>query len=540
MKNSKLLWTSGLILVAGISIPVIATSCSLVDLFKGNKSSNSYKQEEFTHGKLKSNLDYNVSTAYLNKRSIALKFTIPLNNNQAINIFGTGWIFDFQEDPITENIKTYYLATNIHVINLISAAKQNVSLALGQYDLASQSQDTRAFFNESLSFKSAKKTDNPQNYVNHNRVGTFSILPVGLKNQLKNYGVQNPTALASLNNLTSAVDLAIVKITRDILQKNNIDALRNFDKEVGIGFGNTISHHQRFYAAGYPHDEKYSRWNQYSNQPNQLFNSFTTSNYRKDNPINFSYNEAYMTVNNRNTIGKNSPTKYEAYDYATKDFDLHSGASGSPIIDDNNNYVGIYWGGFKIQEGLRTTFYGNFSPLFVNNKENGLSQDLLAYYLAYTSNETTYLDTNFNTNLRYSALSKENKAIYDEFVEYLEKQFLSDSKYGDKNTLSLKTVDGYSKGKQDLIKTLYNFIFNDINSPSFNEKYTHKSLKLEDIIDVKVEWNRKKNIDLRITFVTKKPLNFNVNHIVNFNTSFTFFKEIKQPNENDNLIDQLF
>lgn len=535
MKKWKLVRTSGLILITGISIPVITTSCSLIDLFK----SNNEKQNEFTHGKLKSNLDYNVSTAYLNKRSIALKFTIPLDKNQAINIFGTGWIFDFQEDPFTKNIRTYYLATNIHVINLISAAKQNASLTLGQYDLESQSQDTRAFFNENLSFKSAKKTYNPQYYVNYNPVGTFSILPVGLKNQLKNYGIKNPAALASLNNLTTAVDLAIIKITPDILQKNNIDALRNFDKEVGIGFGNTISNHQRFYAAGYPHDEKYSRWNQYSNQPDELFNSFSTSNYRKDNPINFSYNEEYMTVSNRNTIGKNNPTKYEAYDYATKNFDLHSGASGSPIIDDNNNYVGIYWGGFKIQEGLKTTFYGNFSPLFVH-KDNGLSQDLLAYYLAYTANETTYLDTNFNTNLHYSALSKENKEIYDKFVQSLEKQFLSDdNQYGDKNILSLKTVDGYSKNKQDLINTLYNFIFKDINSPSFNEKYTHENLKLKDIIDVKVEWNRNKNIDLRITFITKRPLNFNVNHIVNFNTSFTFFKEISKPNENNNWIDQL-
>jgi len=75
-----------LILITGISIPVITTSCSLIDLFK----SNNEKQNEFTHGKLKSNLDYNVSTAYLNKRSIALKFTIPLDKNQAINIFGTG------------------------------------------------------------------------------------------------------------------------------------------------------------------------------------------------------------------------------------------------------------------------------------------------------------------------------------------------------------------------------------------------------------------------------------------------------------------
>lgn len=504
---------------------VTLTACSIFDFSPTSNSKN--------HGILENNTQITTNTSFLNNRSLSLKFVLPKDSRTKVNIFGSGWIFDFEKE--NNYIKTFYIATNIHVINLISATKGVAELYLGQYDITNPLDPRqKAIFQSSPStgnrpfIYNKDKYGERKNEINNHNYGSFSILPVGLNNQINNY-INNQEVANLINHrnnvdLTSANDFAIIKLNVNNAW-SDIPALKNFDEEIGIGLGSLMSNNI-FYSAGYPHLEtsgssRITGWKQYGNNAGELLNSFNSKNYRSDNPIVFGYNNvSSISSSTENNLAKNNSTIYDSYDFATRGFDLGSGASGSPVIDEHNNFVGIYWGGFKVQEGFSksSSFYGNFSPIFVDNQNK--SQDLLHKYLVYTSfnRNKTYLDQNFNTNIQIEKLNSNNaeyfintiKAIVDNNPE-INERVAEINKSNDPSTLN-----SFNK--------LYELFFDYIKKNKVvNINYYLNKLKYDDIYKIIVSRNVNKNIAFKISFVTKSNYNFDNSKITEFKTTFTFF-----------------
>ncbi|AJQ45487.1 hypothetical protein JM47_02820 [Ureaplasma diversum] len=511
----------------------------------------------------------NENTVHANQTVMSLRFNMRTSRNTAINIYGSGWIFDFElEDNVRnydqatiDDIKTFYIATNMHVIGLVAAAAQDVKLTIGSTQLGqSPIVDYNEGFRNSLVFSKTATAQSKilplkEAEVNQYSPGTYTILPVGIKDEAINYGADS-SDLNALRNHNKASDFAIIKITPTRRQKKEIPFFRNFKPIKGIGFGNVILNKQKlknslFYSAGYPHftaknsyDGDYSYYHQYANYATGYIDSFSDAKtYRNDNPIVFGNKIAFYTQDNKPFFDKNlKKYPYHSYDIPTQGFDLGPGASGSPVFDINNNIIGIYWGGVRVVDITNNKagpFYGNFTPIFFNDNVSNINQDLIKNYLAFTKRSNTYLDTNYNTNILTSNFDNNT------FLEYLKhlKQLVSrlhaieqreEGIYA-KGGLIFDKSQNQSDEFEQFVKTYTHFIYSIVNPKFLNKE--HGLLPDPSAINqIKVIWDKESNIGLKISFVHNKEVN---NKIVPFNTTFTLYNDPRFPVYSEHNITQV-
>lgn len=567
---------SGLV-ASGVVISTTIAACSFLNYinswfypglnapFSGHDVSD--KLSDF--GLLQSNEFQNSNTIHANQTVMSLRFNMKTSRNTAVNIYGSGWIFDFEledgdknfDQVSVDNVKTFYIATNMHVISLVAAASQDVKLTIGSTELGKNPiVDYDEGWSNSLVFsKTATSRSNisaqKEAEINPYSPGTYTILPVGVKAEAINYGA-NESDIALLQNHNRASDFAIIKITPTRKQKREIPFFRNFKPIKGIGFGNVILNHKQsknsvFYSAGYPHftsrnaqNEDYSYYHQYANYATNVVNSFyNNKDYRNDNPITFGNKISVYNENNKKYIQENmNKYSYHSYDIPTKGFDLGPGASGSPVFDVNNNIIGIYWGGIKIINQLNnkeSAFYGNFTPIFFNDKNINIKQDLIKNYLAFTKNSNTYLDTNYNTNILTNNFDNNTLLEYLKHLKGLVKRINIEENKNDVKYPKIGLIFDKNKNEpkefEQFVTTYYRFIYSIIN-PSFLNK-EHGVLPDPSIINqIKVIWDKETNIGFKISFVHNKIIN---NKLTPFNTTFTLFNDPNFPIYSEHNLDIL-
>ncbi|KEZ22738.1 DUF31 family putative serine protease [Ureaplasma diversum] len=465
------LWTSlpvALILPAGLFV-----ACSVP------------KQETVEHntGLLENNQQLTPQTLFLSQNVFSLSFEV----NQSSNLLtGTGWLFDVELYPNKtydnvqlRDIKALYIATNIHVINLV-ALRNDARLKISQAkNLKLINQNNKGlnpdlFANPLIDGIEAFIKTNKSNHKDQK--ASFSILPVGLANNSE--------------TRTKAVDMAIIRVVPSDFQKQHLPWLVNFNFNTLPSFSsfNDVSNTD-FYSAGYAiiKDNKTRRpyYKQYKgNDPKLIapFKPFYLSsdqkaiNYREDNPVYYDENVFRHQKNITNDLVKQiKKYEYDAYDYSKQDFNLGSGASGSPVIDTNNNFIGIYWGGFRIVEKTNNSqFYGNFSPIIYLKEQ--IKQDLLANYLKATLNYNTYLDHVFATKYLVANLNQNNQQEFNNVVESINQQ---------------TTIN-----KQEQIKLIFNFIKGV--QTQFNHFNTYNQFNVNDINQIKLIKNPNKDVKLLV------------------------------------------
>lgn len=401
-----------------VRLASLVASCLVPTIFIIGCSQTQKITKIHNAGLLKNNQQLTPQTLFLSENVLSLTFIINANANL---LTGTGWLFDLElHDPNKSyeqiklsDVKAFYIATNIHVINLVAALKDKAKLKISQAKPLNQiklnenefNDDLVADFNSNNEFESFIKINKNAHEEQEN---SFSILPIGLNNSNKN---------------TKAVDIAILRVIPSPSQKEYLPWLKNMRLETLPSFSsfNDVTN-KDFYSAGYAvinqNKTKLPYYHQFKGNNPQLIAPFKkfwldknqkSINYRTDNPI---YYDENVLVNKKSItndlVKKINEYKYHAYDYSYPDFNLGPGASGSPVVDSNNNFVGIYWGGFRVlQNNQQSQFYGNFSPLIYQKED--IQQDLLANYLQSTLKYNTFLDQNFATKYLISNLNQTNK-----------------------------------------------------------------------------------------------------------------------------------
>ncbi|MCV3743633.1 DUF31 family protein [Ureaplasma sp. ES3154-GEN] len=368
----------------------------------------------------------NKSFQHAYQRSLSLHFNYYNPESQTIDhIYGTGWIFDFEPYDLLQDIRTYYIATNIHVISAVSKNFNNATLTLGNAVLTEKNFDHR------LVEYQKNKVIHSYQPNSFNKQG-FDLMIVG-DNSQSQYENQ-------------ASDLAIIRLSVNKNIYNTNPVLKNFDPTTGISYANVRSN-SMITGVGYPRSQSHtyiSFHEQKINKLNDYILNANEENYRADNPIIY-YNHKYS--NNRRV-----EKKYSSYDIGIKNFNLGGGASGSMIVDQNQNQIGIYWGGLEIKEQFGCAFYGNFTPLVYKDKQNlfvNYFDALRKYKNQYSIDQPTYLELVRQTNIQISS---------DEFEQ-------------------LNKIVNNRNNDILLVKNILNpFIFNE-----FNDSLTKTNAKIEEI-----------------------------------------------------------
>ncbi|MCV3753902.1 DUF31 family protein [Ureaplasma zalophigenitalium] len=299
--------------------------------------------------------------------TLSLHFFRKNESQQTVDhTYGTGFILDFEPYSETSKLRTFYIATNIHVIAQVSDDVKSWSLSLGNTDLSTDSlHDTQAKYiqNSSSTLHGINLRSWDNKYSNQ-----YEIFVIGDK------------TLSKYDNKAS--DIAVLRVQIDQSVFENLRVFQNFKQAAGISFSH-LQNYKSVVGIGYPRLTQFTdlTFSEYdiSDFRTHLLNA-NEQNYREDNPVQY--------YANHNLVKKT----YSSYDVGLRNFNLGAGASGSLISDQDGNHLGIYWGGLEIKENNQKLFYGNFTPFFYKNKQN-LLINYLTYLRGYQNAKHLYLPT---------------------------------------------------------------------------------------------------------------------------------------------------
>lgn len=402
-------------------IPVSITSCSWFNFdIDGSYTSNITRT-------------YQNNINYIAQRSFSLRFVGSADNSA---VYGTGWIFakdnDDKNTPTNYYDDTYYIATNLHV----AAAIQNRGKYLYQLEGKKYVRNYQQYFTYMQLGQVVTNNNLGTNYTTENITNTIYTGQVPLSSVsiaytsfdlFRNMNISNPYKVYNesvINNGT--MDLAILKVDFKNMQyysgysnsanliHKELDVYNNSptkfaiyssgenitiggfpfkeNTQVGNGAWNVEYHpkpHNSFntniiksgnIAPGYVWaNQTYKEWNQYYINSGAYSVSDFKSNYVFPNNIDFKY-DGYASYTN---------IALQAY---FKNIRLTGGSSGSLALNDDNEVVGIYWGGYE------SSTFGPIGAidLFINkNTYTANNQVVLKPYDIIQD----FIDKNNNTNL---------------------------------------------------------------------------------------------------------------------------------------------
>ncbi|MCV3728385.1 DUF31 family protein [Ureaplasma miroungigenitalium] len=297
--------------------------------------------------------------------------------------YGTGFILDFEEYNETSKLRTFYIATNIHVIAQVSQDVVNWKLSLGETDLdPSDLHNTQAQY-----------VQNPSSILHGIRTGSWINKN---SNQYELFVIGDKSA-PIYDNKASDIAILRMQVDKNIFQKLRV--FKNFDPSVGISFAH-LQKNKNVVGIGYPRLSQFTdlSFNEHymSDFTNQILNA-NEQNYRADNPVQYYRNQHLIEQ------------VYSSYDVGLRNFNLGAGASGSLISDEDGNHLGIYWGGLEIKEQGQKQFYGNFTPFFYEDKQN-LLDNYFRYLDVYQKTKRIYLPTYLQTH-RQTTLTISSEAF---------------------------------------------------------------------------------------------------------------------------------
>lgn len=358
------------------------------------------------------NTKYSKANQFIYDLSTPVMFSNQVNGG-VILTNGTGWVFDRQQDNPNSKIATYYLATNMHVMNLWHDSYQNeklwnVSFYLGNKNIypafsasRMQSTDKKPMFKYPYSYYKYDSVYNQntidqtwykaQNSYNYDNVKTRDI------NGIKVYGRQKRNSFNWLNfmepyddnglldfdlipvGIKHNFDFGVIKIDVQKDKKQNFPFLENFDKLIAnrsLGEVYDLSQDEQrdteVNVGGFPcmvdPNYRYATWSSWNNEDN-----FEVSSVKKG------YSErgqvAFQAV-------AGTPSFNEYYG-SLPNINLSHGASGSMVIDSQTFLIkGIYWG------GLESVYTKEFSGRYVPFSQNNLFQDWVSFLDSMNSKPT--------------------------------------------------------------------------------------------------------------------------------------------------------
>ncbi len=301
-----------------------------------NQSINSFPDNvPHIEGNEITNTTSNNATKYINSMTLSLKaiYNDPQKNKgSSFEVWGTGWIMD--KDESTNNL-TYYVATNMHVIN----------------DMFYQgsSPDFYHYYFGQTGIGDALTNDN-----NKDSYTAFTAPPKPVFEAL-NY--------PKSTNLM--VDFGVVEVT---FPKPNV-ATKTFDwleKNGKLKFEDLQPSDcgtKKITVGGYPSiregNDNINFWNQYSGDIDHIFKPYNIIEPK--------------TIDNH---------KYSSggANYITSHLDLMPGSSGSMVIDSSTfAIVGIYWGIYNVQGEVEGT-YSSLINTYSDKNNNIYSYNLINDY----------------------------------------------------------------------------------------------------------------------------------------------------------------
>ncbi|WP_412031994.1 DUF31 family putative serine protease [Malacoplasma muris] len=388
MKYNKFLKTT-ILSLATVALPVTVTSCSFLEsLFSSSSPDNSNKTQ-------------NDNFKYISERSFSLKFWDPSINSE---VYGTGWLFakssindgNYYDDD-------YYIATNLHVASAI----QNRGKTSWEFNANTKTYEQQYYPNYKnldLGYVISKKANGQYefgtNYSSESISSTHYLTTLDIDtsvsiayttfNLFKNMKLEDSNRVYNssiFENPTS--DIAIIKInfsnayTKDFHGINPLKSALDIYNKNPTKFGN-YNQTKNITIAGFPFKEdtleRGGKWTA-SYHPSPFKISNQSDLYNVSTGIIFGNNKLWqqgIQSSNIDEIKKdyviNGFIPYKTDEFACyynvalqgvfKNVELSGGSSGSLVLDDNQNVVGIYWGGYSLTSGEEI----GAMDIFVNEK----------------------------------------------------------------------------------------------------------------------------------------------------------------------------
>lgn len=427
IKKSKILLFGIPLLMA--SIAMITTSCSLFNFGNPNDNTNN-KPNVLPNGNDVNNSSNNplLSTDYekinhmqfISERSFSLKFISNQSNNVG---YGTGWIF------AKDNSKqeSYYIATNLHVASFIAnGGKQlyepsfNRNLNNYQYKNITNVKYNEIHFGQMFTMNQSNNIVAGTTMLNGNLNDTIYNQKVNINdvsiayttfnmfNQMKLFNEYNIYNDNFINNATQ--DLAVLKIDFSkrqyinpfgILNKNDTikKSLDAYDRNP-TRFANSYNFSKdKITVAGFPANQGSGKWT-------SSLNNISTNNPFVGLSMNRSGWHDYISQNipiseikEKYALLNNIP--YVANGYASQinvslqalfnNLNLEGGSSGSMAINEKNEVIGIYWGGYTLSNN---SMLGGVDLFKNNNIYNRNNQIVLNKYDTLFDFKTKVLNSN--------------------------------------------------------------------------------------------------------------------------------------------------
>ncbi len=295
-KQLKLL-SFNLIALSSVSVPLFSISCS----YNSDKKNENYYD-------------------YIHDRTFSLLVNLIAADQKSYQMWGTCWILNKCDDDI--NSYHYYVATNLHV-------------------------SLPAFLDQSATILSYQYSDYKREWFSTNDYTKFEKDDISILDEYFTFSKDDEDeATKKLNS----IDFSILDVTfsnPEVDFKTKLNKINKFYKENGYinKFKNTVENQiTSAYCAGFPMQERLgvagTRWGYYHFDNLLLKN---TDDYYHN------IDDGLRDVSNNYVSG----TSYN------NPFTLSGGSSGSMLINDKYETLGIFWGGWS--NIYNTQFLPSFS-----------------------------------------------------------------------------------------------------------------------------------------------------------------------------------
>lgn len=374
---------------------LIGTSVGIYYAIK-NQKSDSTPIDSNVLNISEANTQYTSNYQHIYNLSTPVMFVYQMGQTEIGFQSGTAWVFDKSQDE-SNGLVTYYLATNLHVINLWEGSNGSINtnpinyagLCIGkpkEKTFSSQNMtdnDNTPYFKwpyisnnnngfnlsewymsetllswQSISNQNIFATPETISLISEPNIYTYIKNPYGATNGQYSY------YLYPQLGLLEDADIGIIKFQIEPEYVNNYPFLVTFDNLINNGgiqsiynLSNDLNQPISASIGGFPvmvdDNYNYSVWNSWnsSDEPN---NCKITKGNSGRNLI--QYQGFFTNPNNENS---SSP-----YYGIANGANLHHGSSGSMVINNTNNKIeGIYWGGLQSSDN---SFSGRFVPFSQN------------------------------------------------------------------------------------------------------------------------------------------------------------------------------
>ncbi len=409
MTKSEKIWTGigcalGVCLIAGAW--TLAYFSLKSDQSSGGGSSSGGDSQNSTPNISTANTTYTSQFKSIYDLSAPVMFSFNPGNNSDETVFinGTSWVFDRQLQP-QNNIQTYYLMTNLHVINLWDPslknnennpnepfpALENVTIFFGNKGVcppfASNTMTSNGITTHKWPYIEKTNIGNlfyPSAWIGAKYMKDFDEVPAyqTINTIVKGTNYRTPPRPQYEKWITDwdiypfglnyGLDCGIIKIDVPTENIKSIPFLQTFDNLIkgrnGSGFtpvnqiydtNPSAQSNLKISIGGYPgmQDSKfnYSAWSAWNNTNNNSAVSIQNKNFRGQ-------------VEFQSVAKAAGPTG--AWTGSAPGANLNHGSSGSMVLNNETNQIeGIYWGGFDYPVNSKDTtpqFIGQFVPFGAN------------------------------------------------------------------------------------------------------------------------------------------------------------------------------